>query len=119
MQARWIQLPLDPRPRHVRRHAARPRPRGTPRFRHARVLLRSRDRPRVRGCSSSGAALRRAALQPRRTEEELDEILERLDAEEREREEPGLVGFEALEIRRLSPAELAQIERSERKRLQR
>lgn len=116
MQARWIQLPFDP----VRGtfddtpllRALEERPASTVR----EYLFHFEDRPHL-GCF---VQWRRPAGTPRTgrtTEEELDEILERLEAEERERAEHGLAGFEALEIRRLSPTELAQLERSERKRL--
>lgn len=118
MQARWIQLPFDP----VRGtfddtplvRALEERPASAVR----EYFFSHQDRPHL-GCFVQWRRPAGAPRSGRTTEEELDEILERLDAEEREREEPGLVGFEALEIRRLSPAELAQIERSERKRLQR
>ncbi|MCY3002020.1 MAG: HRDC domain-containing protein [Planctomycetota bacterium] len=118
MQARWIQLPFDP----VRGtfddtplvRALEERPASAVR----EYFFHFEDRPHL-GCFVQWRRPVGATRSSRTTEEELDELLERLDAEERERAEHGLAGFEALEIRRLSPAELAQIERSERKRLQR
>lgn len=123
MQARWIQLPFDP----VRGtfddtplvRALEERPASAVR----EYLFHFEDRPHL-GCFVQWRRPASAPRPGRTTEEELDEILDRLDAEERERigrepEERGLTGFEALEIRRLGPTELAQIERAERSRLQR
>jgi hypothetical protein len=123
MQARWIQLPFDP----VRGtfddtplvRALEERPASAVR----EYLFHFEDRPHL-GCFVQWRRTASAPRAGRTTEEELDEILDRLDAEEREREEresedDGLASLEALEIRRLSPTEVAQLERAERKRLQR